>query len=276
MISVDEAVLQLRADPQMANLVRDAYLDHDVLAAGKRFLESAEFAEVKQMLHDRWKDAVILDLGAGTGIASYAFAVSGAPKVYAVEPDPSDEVGQGAISRLPQNLPIEVIGAFGEKIPLPDASVDIIYTRQVLHHILDLPTAMRECARLLKPGGIFLACREHVVDDAAQKQIFLQNHPMHQLAGNENAYSLDEYTQAIQNAGLHITAVLNTWDTLINAFPGVRSAQEMADIHVTWLRNKFGTLGYLLSFVPSANALLRWYFSRKRKPGRMYTFLATK
>src|SRR5215207_1878228 len=145
MISVDEAVLRLRADPQMASLVRDAYLDHDVVAAGKRFLLSAEFAEVKKLLHDRWKDAVILDLGAGTGIASYAFAVSGARKVYAVEPDPSDEVGQGAISRLSQNLPIEVIGAFGEQIPLPDASVDIVYTRQVLHHILDLPTAMREC-----------------------------------------------------------------------------------------------------------------------------------
>ncbi len=276
MISVDEAVLQFRADPQMAGLVRDAYLDRDVLAAGKRFLGSAEFAEVKQRLGEHWRNGIVVDLGAGTGIASYAFAQSGAQKVYAVEPDPSDEVGRGAILRLPQNLPIEVIGAFGEKIPLPDSSVDVVYTRQVLHHIQDLPTALAECWRILKPGGLFLACREHVVDDAAQKQIFLQNHPMHQRAGNENAYALPEYIQAIRDAGFERITVLSPWDTLINAFPEVRSVQEIEHIHVQWLRGKFGYPGYILSFIPGANALVRRRFNSLRKPGRMFTFLAIK
>lgn len=276
MISVDEAVLQLRADPQMTALIRDAYLDRDVLAAGNRFLDSAEFAEVKKLLHGRWKDAIVLDLGAGTGIVSYAFAKSGAQKVYAVEPDPSDEVGRGAMLRLPQDLPIELVDALGESIPLPDASVDVVYTRQVLHHIQDLPAAMHECARILKPGGIFLACREHVVDNAAQKQVFLQNHVMHRLAGNENAYSLPEYTQAIVGAGLKLTAVLSPWDTLINVFPEVRSSEELAQIHLTWLESKFGAAGRLLSAIPFANRLVRWRFSHLPKPGRMFTFLATK
>ena len=102
MLSVDAAVLQLRADPQMADLVRDSYLDRDVLAAGKRFVDSAEFAEVRQRLGDHWRNGIVVDLGAGTGIASYAFAQSGAQKVYAVEPDPSEEVGRGAIMRCPK------------------------------------------------------------------------------------------------------------------------------------------------------------------------------
>jgi len=50
MISVDQAVLQFRRDPAWADLIRDAYFDRDVLAAGERFLHSAEFAEVKTRL----------------------------------------------------------------------------------------------------------------------------------------------------------------------------------------------------------------------------------
>ena len=53
---------------------------------------------------------------------------------------------------------------------------------------------------------------------------------MHQRAGNENAYALPEYIQAIDDAGLKRITVLYPWDTLINAFPEVRSVQEFEHI----------------------------------------------
>jgi hypothetical protein len=37
---------------------------------------------------------------------------------------------------------------------------------------------------------VLLATREHVVDDPAQHAEFLARHPVHQLAGGENAFSL--------------------------------------------------------------------------------------
>lgn len=275
MHSLDKAILRLRDDPRYADLVRDAYLDRDVVAAARRFCQSAEFAAVLGLLKERVKNAVILDLGAGAGIASYAFAVHGARQIYALEPDASDEVGRGAINRLCGPYPIEPIDAFGEDIPLPEAVVDIVYARQVLHHTRDLPQVMLECARVLKPGGILLACREHVVDNDVQLAQFLASHPIHQLAGGENAYRLPQYLDAIQRADLEVRQVFGPWDSLINAFPVVRTQEELEHFPQIMYRRKLGQLGDMISRLPGATTLA-WMRIKRPRPGRMYTFLAVK
>jgi len=38
-------------------------------------------------------------------------------------------------------------------VPLPDASVDVVLSTQVLEHVLDPTLYLAECLRLLKPGG---------------------------------------------------------------------------------------------------------------------------
>lgn len=275
MLSLDEATLYLRSNPHYADLIRDAYLDRDVVAAARRFSQSAEFAAVLELLKERVKGAVILDLGAGTGIASYAFVVHGARKVYALEPDASDEVGRGAIDRLRDLYPIEPIEAFGEDIPLPEAVVDIVYARQVLHHTRDLPRVLQECDRVLKPGGVMLACREHVVDNNRQLKQFLASHPIHQLAGGENAYSLPRYLDSIHGAGLQIHQVLGPWDSVINAFPVVRTQEELEHFPQIMYRRKLGHLGDLISRLPGATTLA-WMRIKRPRAGRMYTFLAIK
>ncbi|HEU0253283.1 MAG TPA: class I SAM-dependent methyltransferase, partial [Pyrinomonadaceae bacterium] len=118
------AVSCLRKDPRNADFIRDSYLDQDVRAAAERFFQSAEFREVYQLLGSRIIGGDILDLGAGTGIASYAFARSGAKCVYALEPDDSD-LGRGAIEQFVNGTPIEILAAFGEAIPLPDQSLNV-------------------------------------------------------------------------------------------------------------------------------------------------------
>jgi ubiquinone/menaquinone biosynthesis C-methylase UbiE len=39
------------------------------------------------------------------------------------------------------------------RLPLADASLDILLCCEIVEHLLDLPTAFPEMARILKPGG---------------------------------------------------------------------------------------------------------------------------
>jgi ubiquinone/menaquinone biosynthesis C-methylase UbiE len=276
-MTLDEAILWFRANPSCADLVADAYLGRDVAASADRFLRSAEFAEVKRLLGPMLHNAVVADIGAGAGIASYALHKSGASRVFAVEPDASDEVGRGAIERLREDTstPIEILDGWGESLPLPDDSIDVVYLRQVLHHAADLERFMSEVARVLRPDGVLLACREHVVDNESQKKAFLDSHPVHRLAGGENAYSLPQYLDAIARNGLVLAALLGPWDSVLNAFPAVRSTDDLAHYPARRLEAHFGSLGRGASHLPGVTALV-WWRIRRPRPGRMYSFLCSK
>lgn len=276
-MTLDEAILCLRADPSWADLVEDAYVGRDVAASADRFFRSAEFTDVERLLGPMLHHAVVADIGAGTGIASYALHKSGASKVFAVEPDPSDEIGRGAIERLRESTstPIQILDGWGEGLPLPDDSIDVVYSRQVLHHAADLERFMSEVARVLRPGGVLLACREHVVDNDSQKMAFLDSHPVHRLAGGENAFSLPQYLAAIAASGLVLKALLGPWDSVINAFPAVRSTDELTDYPARRLEERFGSLGRGVSLLPGVSAIV-WWLIRRPRPGRMYSFLCSK
>ena len=275
LLTIDEAIRILRTDPNFSDTVRDSYFDRDIHLAAERFLHSAEFSTALALVKGYGSIATVLDLGAGSGIASYAFVQSSTQCAYALEPDPSDEVGCGALARLAAGLPIQIIRAVGEAIPLDTATVDVVYARQVLHHTRDLPRVLRECARVLKPGGVFLACREHVVDDERQLALFLQRHPIHQLAGGENAYHLDQYMGAVHGAGLDLHPPIGPWDSVINAFPAVRSQTELDQFAATLLCQKLGMVGRLASHVPGVQMFV-WRRVKRRVPGRLYSFLAVK
>jgi ubiquinone/menaquinone biosynthesis C-methylase UbiE len=184
-MSTAEAIEYLREDPEYAELIRDSYLGPDTREASSRFESSAEFEETKAVVGG-FQGREVLDLGAGTGIASLAIANAGAARVFALDPDPSPVVGRGAIASLSEDR-IEIVDGVGEAIPLPDASVDIVYGRQVLHHTRDLDAVAREADRVLRPGGIFFCCREHVVAGDEELAAFLESHAVHRLAGGENA-----------------------------------------------------------------------------------------
>lgn len=273
-MTMDEAVLWLRRNPQFADYVRSSYLEADTRACAERFRQSGEFEEARRMVGDSG-NGTILDLGAGNGIAAYAFSLSGARLVYALEPDPGEIAGRGAIYRLTQGMAVEVIDAYGEAIPLPDDSVDVVYARQVLHHTRDLNQVLRECARVLKRGGIILDCREHVIDNDAQLRSFLREHPIHQLVGSENAFRLGEYLNAIRLTGIELRSILGPFDSVINAFPGVSTQADLERYPSVFLQQRLGVMGAWFSKRPFVRPAV-WLWLKRPIPGRLYSFLGVK
>ena len=85
----------------------------------------------------------VLDLGAGTGRLTERLLAAGMD-VVAVEP----------LADMRTFIPdaAEAIDGTAEAIPLPDASVDAVVAGQAFHWF-DLPRAMPEIARVLRPRG---------------------------------------------------------------------------------------------------------------------------
>jgi len=101
------------------------------------------------------REGTCLDLGSGPGHLAMAVARASAMKVYAL--DRSVEV-QEIIGKNLRDAGLEgtVIPLAGDvaKIPLPDASVDLVVSRGSVYFWDDLPAAFRETTRVLRPGGM--------------------------------------------------------------------------------------------------------------------------
>ena len=218
-LSREEAITYLRQQPGGQNFIRDCYYDDPLLEAAQRFAAGEEWREVRKFLPKAKGSAI--DIGAGRGISSFALASDGW-EVTALEPDPSALIGAGAIRSLAgsQRLGIKVVEGGAEVLPFKNDSFDLIYGRQILHHAKDMGLVCREAARVLKPGGRFLATREHVIDGPEGLKTFLGGHAVHRLCGDEHAFLLREYVSAISSGGLKLLKILRPLESAINRVDG--------------------------------------------------------
>jgi len=102
----------------------------------------------------------VVDLGAGDG-ANFPHFPASVTEVIAVEPEPY--LRERALANAPgAPVPVTVVDALADRLPLEDASMDAAVVALVLCTVPDQAAALRELGRVIRPGGE-LRFFEHVI-----------------------------------------------------------------------------------------------------------------
>jgi SAM-dependent methyltransferase len=208
----------------MQELVRLCYKTPDFPDNARRFASSEEFQAVIKELADLGvtpgPGKAALDFGCGNGVASYALGKAGFD-VTAVDSSAGLLAGLGAARQLDglDGVELNFREHTGELLDFPDSAFDLVYIREVLHHIGNLSGFLAQVRRILKPGGVICCLRDVVIWNEAQRDHFFAHHPLYPITQDEGCYYLDEYLTAFVESGLHLQRVVSPSGSVINVYP---------------------------------------------------------
>ncbi|MHC1781585.1 MAG: methyltransferase domain-containing protein [Anaerolineaceae bacterium] len=154
------------------------------------------------------------DIGAGTGFMAAALAPL-VKKVHVV--DGSAEMLEVARRNLAAFKNISYLQSDGLTINLPDGSLDAVFANMYLHHCPDPLGAIREMARLLRPGG-----RLVITDSDSHPYVWMREEMADVWLGFDRGQIREWYRQA----GLVNIIVDNTGETCCAAAEAVEIRDE--------------------------------------------------
>jgi SAM-dependent methyltransferase len=197
----------------------------------------------------------VLDVGAGLGFDAYNLARAGA-RVTAMEFSPvSAREGR---KRLPM---MRWIGGMSHILPFNDSSFDYVFANAALHHMRDVPAAIEEMLRVLRPGGFLITTgdpyRADRLGEADEIAIF-NRHPDVLLGINEGVPRLRELVDVLERVRGKIEPQLFT-QMVYEAWRvgGGKTIDEFRewnfDADVTGLRGTSGSVAMKVKLCASLN-----------------------
>lgn len=109
----------------------------------------------------------VLDVGAGTGVSTAELATSGA---YAVGMDLSIGMLRAGRRVRPE---VPLLAGDALRLPFPDQSFDAVTISFALRNVVDPTAALREMARVTRPGGRLVVCEFSTPTNPAFRTVYL-------------------------------------------------------------------------------------------------------
>ena len=148
--------------------------------------------------------ASLCDVACGTGHLGLSFA-GRVGRLVGVDPAPRMLAAFEAAARA-RGVEVECVLSRAESVPLPDASFDFVASRLAPHHFRDVRAAVREMARVTKPGGqvavIDLVGHDDPEVDELNHVLEVLHDPTHQ-----RSYRAGEWRGFLEQAGLEVVAL---------------------------------------------------------------------
>ncbi|WP_232664253.1 class I SAM-dependent methyltransferase [Pseudonocardia sp. TRM90224] len=146
----------------------------------------------------RCAGAVVLEAGCGEGYGADLLA-EGARRVLALDYDPT--TAAHVHSRYPR---VAVARANLVALPIADAVCDAVVSLQVVEHLWEQEQFLRECLRVLRPGGELLLSTPNRITFSPGRDTPLNPFHTRELSGAELAAIVDDagFT-SVQVLGLH-------------------------------------------------------------------------
>jgi SAM-dependent methyltransferase len=178
--TIDDLAIQAHADRRFRSEYDYALFEYYRSAKVLAFLDQAG-----GRLHGR-----VLDAGCGGGGMPLSFAEE-ADEVVAIDlvPRYADAGVRLARERGLRNL--RFLQADGTALPFPDRTFDVVLSHAVIEHVADAPRYLRECARVLRPGGqMYLSTAPYLSFAGAHLPRLRIPVPLHLLLGRRAAFGI--------------------------------------------------------------------------------------